>query len=67
MDRRASLAMTGKLLAMTNRHGLVVPRSRHCEGRRPVAIHAVPSHGSPRFAREDGKVARDDEVGMASR
>ena len=50
------------------------PMARHCEERSDAAVHAAPSHGSPRFARDDGGVlpcddegalARDDESGGA--
>ena len=42
------------------------PMARHCEERSDAAVHAAPSHGSPRFARDDeGVLARDDEGALA--
>ncbi len=42
------------------------PMARHCEERSDAAVHAAPSHGSPRFARDDeGALPCDDESGGA--
>ncbi len=59
MDRRASLAMTEKMFAMTEKL-FAMTNSRHCEEQSDAAVHAFGIHGSPRFARDDGKVVRDD-------
>ena len=53
--RPNGLAMTeGCGVAMTEGCGLAGMKGRHCEERSDVAIHAVQSHGLPRFARNDG-------------
>ena len=43
------------------------PMARHCEERSDAAVHAAPSHGSPRFARDDGGAFPCDDEGALAR